>query len=110
MSQTNDPNGYETEGSSALKNVANEAGKVVAIGGSNSIPGNFSSGAKEILQVSQRWIGNSTYVFGGGRNQSDITKGRFDCSSFVHWFFAQQGVDLGPLTGNIETFRTACIT
>ena len=41
---------------------------------------------------------NTTYVFGGGRNQADIVAGRFDCSSFVHWAFAQAGVDLGPLT------------
>ena len=38
------------------------------------------------------------YVFGGGRNQSGIARGRFDCSSFVHWAFKQAGVDLGPVT------------
>ncbi|MCQ6281087.1 bifunctional lytic transglycosylase/C40 family peptidase [Bacillus sp. EB600] len=50
-----------------------------------------------VVDVGNKWIGNSVYVFGGGRNQSDIARGRFDCSSFVHWAFAQEGVNLGPL-------------
>ena len=60
----------------------------------------------EVVDVGRRWIGNSRYVFGGGRNQSDIARGRFDCSSFVHWAFAQVGVDLGPLTAtSTETLK-----
>ncbi|MDE3841079.1 secreted cell wall DL-endopeptidase (plasmid) [Bacillus methanolicus] len=51
-----------------------------------------------VVDVGNKWIGNSVYVFGGGRNQSDIARGRFDCSSFVHWAFAQVGIDLGPLS------------
>lgn len=38
--------------------------------------------------------------------ESDIARGRFDCSSFVHWAFAQVGVDLGPLTStSTETLK-----
>ncbi|MDQ0201046.1 lytic transglycosylase domain-containing protein [Neobacillus ginsengisoli] len=58
--------------------------------------GEGNTGVK-VIDVGYKWIGNSVYVFGGGREQSDITRGRFDCSSFVHWAFAQVGVDLGPL-------------
>ena len=59
-----------------------------------------------VIDVGYKWIGNSNYVFGGGRNQSDIARGRFDCSSFVHWAFAQVGVDLGPLTStSTETLK-----
>jgi peptidoglycan DL-endopeptidase CwlO len=56
----------------------------------------------EVVDVGMKWIGNSVYVFGGGRNQSDIARGRFDCSSFVHWAFKQAGVELGPL-GSVST-------
>lgn len=62
---------------------------------------NTSSGGSTsiaVVDVGKRWIGNSVYVFGGGRNQYDIARGRFDCSSFVHWAFKQAGVDLGPVT------------
>jgi hypothetical protein len=56
-----------------------------------------SGSTNDLVQVSIQWIGNSTYVFGGGRNQSDIATGHFDCSSFIHWAFDQVGVELGPL-------------
>lgn len=42
------------------------------------------------------------YVFGGGRTQSDVNNGIFDCSSFVHYAFAQAGIDLGKRT-NVST-------
>lgn len=72
----------------------------VAIGGSEGLSG------VEVIDVGRKWIGNSLYVFGGGRNQGDIVRGRFDCSSFVHWAFAQIGVDLGPLTStSTETLK-----
>ncbi|MEH6944791.1 bifunctional lytic transglycosylase/C40 family peptidase [Bacillus sp. JJ722] len=60
----------------------------------------------KVVDVGYRWIGNSTYVFGGGRNAADIAAGRFDCSSFVHWAFKEVGVDLGPLTStSTETLK-----
>ncbi|MGL5750122.1 MAG: NlpC/P60 family protein [Paraclostridium sp.] len=40
-------------------------------------------------------VGKSPYVWGGGRNPSDIANRRFDCSSFVHWCFASAGLNLG---------------
>ncbi|NRD80861.1 C40 family peptidase [Bacillus sp. BRMEA1] len=52
----------------------------------------------DVVTVGYRWINNSVYVFGGGRNQSDIQQGIFDCSSFVHWAFAQIGINLGELS------------
>lgn len=74
----------------------------VAIGGGTR-KGNTGVDAIDVGLV---WIGKSVYVFGGGRNQSDIAAGRFDCSSFVHWAFAQVGVDLGPLgSTSTETLK-----
>lgn len=60
--------------------------------------GDVSQAAQIVATAGTRYIGNSVYVFGGGRNQSDIARGRFDCSSFVHWAYAQAGINLGPLT------------
>lgn len=53
---------------------------------------------ESVVTVGNKLIGNSVYVFGGGRNEKDINNGRFDCSSFVHWAFSQVGISLGPLT------------
>ncbi|MGN4128083.1 NlpC/P60 family protein [Lysinibacillus sphaericus] len=60
--------------------------------------GDVSEVRKQIASVGTRWIGNSIYVFGGGRSQSDINRGWFDCSSFVHWAYKQAGIDLGNLS------------
>lgn len=40
-------------------------------------------------------VGKSPYNWGGGRNPIDIANKSFDCSSFVHYCFAQAGVVLG---------------
>lgn len=59
-----------------------------------------------VIEVGKQWIGHSTYVFGGGRNQGDIKVGNFDCSSFVHWAFSQVGKDLGSLVStSTETLK-----
>lgn len=59
-----------------------------------------SSGGSSVavVEAGKKLVNKTSYVFGGGRNQSDINRGYFDCSSFVHWAFKQVGQDLGPLT------------
>jgi peptidoglycan hydrolase CwlO-like protein len=57
-----------------------------------------SGSINDVIQAGYKLIGNSTYVFGGGRTQSDIANGRFDCSGFVHWAFAQAGYNIGSST------------
>ena len=47
------------------------------------------------INAGMNWVGKSPYVWGGGRNPSDIANRRFDCSSFVHWCFASAGLNLG---------------
>lgn len=62
-----------------------------------------SSGlAVKILSISQKYIGHSVYVFGGGRTASDIQNGRFDCSGFVHWALSQVGINVGTNTDSIK--------
>ncbi|WAB24961.1 amidase activity protein [Lysinibacillus phage vB_LfM_LysYB1] len=54
--------------------------------------------AQNVIAVAQSYVGRSTYVFGGGRNQNDINRRVFDCSSFMHHVFKQIGVDFGPVS------------
>lgn len=67
--------------------------------GQESIEG--SGSGVSAIAAGQKYIGNSKYVWGGGRKQSDIENGRFDCSGFVNYAFRQAGIDLG--NGNTDT-------
>jgi peptidoglycan DL-endopeptidase CwlO len=60
----------------------------------------------DILTAGFKYIGNSVYVFGGGRNEYDIANGRFDCSAFVHWAFAQAGISIGVSTESLKNNGT----
>lgn len=55
-----------------------------------------------VLTAGYRYIGNSVYVFGGGRTSSDVANGFFDCSGFVHWAFAQAGVSVPASTDSLR--------
>jgi peptidoglycan DL-endopeptidase CwlO len=61
---------------------------------------------KTIITAGYKYIGNSVYVFGGGRSDSDIANGRFDCSGFVHWVFSQAGIDVGSTTDTLKNSGT----
>ncbi|MDR4888066.1 NlpC/P60 family protein [Fredinandcohnia sp. QZ13] len=60
-----------------------------------------------VINAGYKYIGNSVYVFGGGRSAYDIANGRFDCSGFVHWAFAQAGVSVGASTDSLKNQGTA---
>ncbi|MBP2239570.1 peptidoglycan hydrolase CwlO-like protein [Cytobacillus eiseniae] len=62
------------------------------------VTGDISS----IISAGYKYIGNSVYVFGGGRTASDIANGRFDCSGFVSWAFAQGGISLPASTSSLR--------
>lgn len=76
------------------------ANPVSGISPSNSAPNTGIAG--KILSISQKYIGHSVYVFGGGRTTSDIQNGRFDCSGFVHWALSQVGINVGTSTDSIK--------
>jgi peptidoglycan DL-endopeptidase CwlO len=57
----------------------------------------------DVIRAGYKYIGNSVYVFGGGRSASDIANGRFDCSGFVHWAFSQAGVSVGSSTDSLTS-------
>ncbi len=64
------------------------------------------SGVK-VIDAGKTLIDKTRYVFGGGRSQSDINAGRFDCSSFVRWAFEQVGMNVGPMSGvTTDTLKT----
>ncbi|MDG5788960.1 NlpC/P60 family protein [Evansella sp. AB-P1] len=57
----------------------------------------------DVINAGKKYIGNSVYVFAGGRTSYDIQNGRFDCSGFVRWAFSQVGVSLGYSTDSMTT-------
>ena len=78
-----------------------------------SQPASTSAGSGSIstlINAGNKYIGNSVYVFGGGRSASDIAAGRFDCSGFVAWAFSQVGVSVGASTDALKNTGTRVST
>jgi peptidoglycan DL-endopeptidase CwlO len=65
-------------------------------------PSKPSGSVSTVVSAGYRYIGNSVYVFGGGRNAYDVANGRFDCSGFVHWAFSQAGFSVGSSTDSLK--------
>jgi peptidoglycan DL-endopeptidase CwlO len=61
---------------------------------------------KSLISSGLRYIGNSVYIFGGGRNVYDIANGRFDCSAFVSWAFSQVDIKIGASTEVLKNTGT----
>jgi hypothetical protein len=104
LGASNDPNNLNINWVPNVSKIASQFGGLTMnceqySNGLNIVfDGDVSETAQKIATVGTKWIGNSTYVFGGGRSQSDIARGWFDCSSFVHWAYAQAGINLGDLS------------
>ncbi|MEC1895054.1 MAG: PcsB-like coiled-coil domain-containing protein [Bacillota bacterium] len=93
----------KTKGSAAVSKSKPAAQK--SKGSSASAPKPSVNGGSAISIVTtagNKYIGNSVYVFGGGRNAYDIANGRFDCSGFVHWAFSQAGISVGASTDSLK--------
>jgi peptidoglycan DL-endopeptidase CwlO len=61
---------------------------------------------KSLISEGLKYVGNSVYVFGGGRNEFDIANGRFDCSAFVSWAYAQTNIKIGASTEVLKNTGT----
>jgi cell wall-associated NlpC family hydrolase len=81
----------------------NGGATAVTVGGASA-----TGDAKKLIQVAETWLNKpNRYVFGGGRSQADINAGKFDCSSYCRWCYAEIGKDImnngGALWGNTDT-------
>ena len=85
QASTSSPSQYTQSSSSAVPTVS--AGS-----------GNTSN----IISAGYKYIGNSTYKFGGGRSQYDISRGLFDCSGYVSWAFRQEGIHIPSSTSGLQ--------
>ena len=61
-----------------------------------------SGNTSNIISAGYKYIGNSTYKFGGGRSQYDISRGLFDCSGYVSWAFRQEGIHIPSSTSGLQ--------
>ncbi|MBM7605904.1 peptidoglycan hydrolase CwlO-like protein [Metabacillus crassostreae] len=69
-------------------------------------PVNPNGTVNDLITAGYKYIGNSVYIFGGGRNAYDVANGRFDCSGFVHWAFSTVGVSVGASTDSLKNSGT----
>lgn len=65
---------------------------------SKPVVNNYSGNLNDVITAGYKYIGRSAYKFGGGRTQSDINSGLFDCSGFVSWAFRQAGISVPAST------------
>ncbi|MCM3439951.1 coiled-coil domain-containing protein [Metabacillus halosaccharovorans] len=85
--------------SSSVKLAKGTTSKTTTV---ESTPVNPNGTVNDLIRAGYKYIGNSVYVFGGGRNSYDVANGRFDCSGFVHWAFSTIGVSVGASTDSLK--------
>jgi peptidoglycan DL-endopeptidase CwlO len=85
--------------------VSNSVSKTESNTASNTVS-TPSKGLATVIKAGYKYIGNSTYKFGGGRTASDIARGYFDCSAFVSWAFKQGGYNIGASTSVLRNQGT----
>ncbi|MDQ6596718.1 peptidase [Bacillus salipaludis] len=92
---SNSDNNSSNSSSSSNQSDSNDNTPVATHSGS-------SGSVQDVITAGNKYIGNSVYVFGGGRSAYDVAHGRFDCSGFVHWAFAQAGYNIGSSTDSLK--------
>ena len=94
-----------TESNTVSNSVPNTVSNTASNTVSNTVS-NPSGGLATVIKAGYKYIGNSTYKFGGGRTASDIARGYFDCSAFVSWAFKQGGYNIGASTSVLRNQGT----
>lgn len=72
-------------------------------GGGSKVTGD----AKKVIDIATSWLKkDNVYDLGAGRTKASIQAGRFDCSSWCRYVFAEAGIDIMnngfALTGNTD--------
>jgi cell wall-associated NlpC family hydrolase len=90
----------------AAASVQPQASKVTTQLSSTPAAAPVSGNLGTVISAGYKYIGNSTYKFGGGRTSYDISRGYFDCSGFVSWAFRQGGISVGASTDVLKNTGT----
>ena len=107
--QSNQTSQTASEGKATNTTTSNSVPKAESNTVSNIVSdtvSNPSGGLATVIKAGYKYIGNSTYKFGGGRTASDIARGYFDCSAFVSWAFKQGGYNIGASTSVLRNQGT----
>lgn len=107
--QSNQTSQTASEGKATNTTTSNSVPKAESNTTSNIVSNtvsNPSGGLATVIKAGYKYIGNSTYKFGGGRTASDIARGYFDCSAFVSWAFKQGGYNIGASTSVLRNQGT----
>ncbi|GKU82242.1 C40 family peptidase [Niallia sp. NCCP-28] len=99
-SNTSSSSSSETSSKSGSESKKDSSAKI------NTSNNSVGGGKSTVITAGYKYIGNSTYKFGGGRTASDIANGLFDCSGFVHWAYAQAGYSIGSSTDALKNQGT----
>jgi peptidoglycan DL-endopeptidase CwlO len=103
--QSNQISQTASEGKATNTTTSNSVPKAESNTVSNTVS-NPSGGLATVIKAGYKYIGNSTYKFGGGRTATDIARGYFDCSAFVSWAFKQGGYNIGASTSVLRNQGT----
>ncbi|GAE92819.1 hypothetical protein JCM21714_1839 [Gracilibacillus boraciitolerans JCM 21714] len=105
-SNSNSNSNSDSDSDSASASASN-SNAIQQYASSSSAPVSAGNGSLQTaITAGNRYIGNSVYVFGGGRSAYDIANGRFDCSGFVSWAFRQAGISLPASTDGLSSVGT----